>query len=41
MKILDATGTNFLDVDIEHDVQIDKVIDAMGRCSAPAAPTSR
>ena len=31
MKILDATGTNFLDVDIEHDVQIDKVIDAMGQ----------
>jgi chitinase len=31
MKILDATGTNFLDVDVEHDVQIDKVIDAMGQ----------
>jgi chitinase len=30
-KILDATGTNLLDVDIEHDVQIDKVIDALGQ----------
>lgn len=29
-KILDATGTNLLDVDIEQDVQIDKVIDALG-----------
>jgi len=31
MKILDATGTNLLDIDIEHDVQIDKVIDALGQ----------
>ncbi len=30
-KILDATGTNLLDIDIEHDVQIDKVIDALSR----------
>ena len=30
-KILDATGTNLLDIDIEHDVQIDKVIDALGQ----------
>ena len=30
-KILDVTGTNLLDVDIEHDVQIDKVIDALGQ----------
>ena len=30
-KILDATGTNLLDVDIEQDVQIDKVIGALGQ----------
>ncbi len=30
-KILDATGSNLLDIDIEHDVQIDKVIDALGQ----------
>jgi chitinase len=30
-KILDATGTNLLDIDVEHDVQIDKVIDALQR----------
>ena len=30
-KILDASGTNLLDIDIEHDVQIDKVIDALGQ----------
>lgn len=30
-KILDASGTNLLDVDIERDVQIDKVIDALGQ----------
>jgi chitinase len=29
-KILDATGTNLLDVDIEQNVQIDKVIGALG-----------
>ena len=29
-KILDGTGTNLLDVDIEQNVQIDKVIDALG-----------
>lgn len=30
-KILDATGTNLLDIDLEHDVQINKVIDALGQ----------
>jgi chitinase len=30
-KILDASGTNLLDIDVEHDVQIDKVIDALGQ----------
>jgi chitinase len=30
-KILDATGTNLLDIDVEHDVQINKVIDALSR----------
>jgi len=30
-KVLDATGTNLLDIDIEQDVQIDKVIDALGQ----------
>ncbi len=30
-KILDATGTNLLDIDVEHDVSIDKVIDALGQ----------
>jgi chitinase len=30
-KILDATGTNLLDIDVEHDVQIDKVIDALSQ----------
>ncbi len=30
-KILDATGTNLLDIDIEHDVTIDKVIDALSQ----------
>ena len=30
-KILDATGTNLLDIDIEQNVQIDKVIDALGQ----------
>lgn len=30
-KILDATGANLLDIDLEHDVQINKVIDALGR----------
>ena len=30
-EILDASGTNLLDIDIEHDVQIDKVIDALGQ----------
>lgn len=30
-KILDATGTNLLDVDIEEAVQIDKVIDALAQ----------
>jgi chitinase len=27
--ILDATNTNLLDIDVEHDVQIDKVVDAL------------
>ena len=30
-KILDATGTNLLDIDIEHDVKIEKVIDALSQ----------
>ncbi len=30
-KVLDATGTNLLDIDVEHDVQIDKVIDALSQ----------
>ena len=30
-KILDATGTNLLDIDVEHDVTIDKVIDALSQ----------
>ena len=30
-KMLDATGTNLLDIDIEHDVQIDKVVDALSQ----------
>ena len=29
-KVLDATGTNLLDVDIEQNVKIDKVIEALG-----------
>lgn len=28
-KILDATGANLLDIDVEHDVKIDKVITAL------------
>lgn len=30
-KILDATGTNLLDIDLEHDVQIDKVVGALSQ----------
>ncbi len=30
-KMLDATGTNLLDIDVEHDVQINKVVDALSQ----------
>jgi chitinase len=30
-KVLDATGTNLLDIDVEHDVKIDKVVAALSQ----------
>lgn len=30
-KILDVTGAKLLDIDVEHDVRIDKVVDALSR----------
>ena len=49
MKILDANGTNLLDVDIEQNVHIDKVIGALGLLkrdrgtdiTLPSRPSSR